>query len=359
MSLSLSADLSSRAMSTTATFVTDREEELLQLARRGDERAYGELVGPHRGAVHAHCYRMLGSLEDADDALQEALLRAWRGLGGFQRRSSIRTWLYKIATNSCLQLVARRPRRRLPSGHGPAVAPHTRPGEPLSESVWVEPYPDESLVLDDPATAPAARYEQRESVELAFVATLQHLPPRQRAVLLLREVLDFSAREVAELLETTVPSVNSALQRARHTAAERVPEKSQQATLRSLGDERARDLVSRYIEAWERADVDGLVKLVTEDVAWTMPPLGTWYQGLDAVVPFLVEYPLTERWRHLPARANGQLAVGCYLWDAEQRHYGAAVLDVLTLRGDLIAEVTGFTTPRLFARFGLPDWLGD
>ncbi len=359
MSLPPQADLTSRGMSTTATFVTDREEQLLQLARRGDERAYGELVGPHRSAVHAHCYRMLGSLEDADDALQDALLRAWRGLGGFQRRSSIRTWLYKIATNSCLQLVARRPRRRLPSGHGPAVAPHTPPGEPLSESVWIEPYPDESLELDDRATAPAARYEQRESVELAFVATLQHLPPRQRAVLLLREVLDFSAREVAELLETTVPSVNSALQRARQTAAERVPEKSQQATLRSLGDERTRDLVTRYIDAWERADVEDLVELVTEDVAWTMPPLRTWYQGLDAVVPLLVEYPLTERWRHLPARANGQLAVGCYLWDAEQRHYGAAVLDVLTVRGDLIAEVTGFITPRLFARFGLPDRLTD
>jgi RNA polymerase sigma-70 factor (ECF subfamily) len=243
MTLPLQADLTSTGMSTTATFVTDREEELLQLARRGDERAYGELVGPHRSAVHAHSYRMLGSLEDADDALQEALLRAWRGLAGFQRRSSIRTWLHKIATNSCLQLVARRPKRRLPSGHEPAVSPHTPPGEPLSESVWVEPYPDESLALNDPPTAPAARYEQRESIELAFVATLQHLPPGQRAVLLLRDVFDFSAREAAELLETSVPSVNSALQRARHTAAERVPEESQ-ATLRALGDERARDLVS-------------------------------------------------------------------------------------------------------------------
>jgi RNA polymerase sigma-70 factor, ECF subfamily len=346
-------------MSTATTFVTGREEQLLHLAQRGDERAYEELVEPHRSAVHAHCYRMLGSLEDADDALQEALLNAWRGLGRFQRRSSIRTWLYKIATNSCLQLVARRPRRRLPSGHGPAVAPHTPPGKPLVESVWIEPYPDESLELEDRATLPATRYEQRESVELAFVATLQHLPPRQRAVLLLREVLDFSAREVAELLDTTVPSVNSALQRARHTAAERVPDESQQATLRSLGDERARELVSRYMDAWERSDVEDLVELLTEDVVWTMPPLGTWYQGLDAVVPLLVEYPLTDRWRHLPARANGQLAVGCYLWDAEQRHYRAAVLDVLTLRGDLVAEVTGFISPRLFPRFGLPDRLRD
>jgi RNA polymerase sigma-70 factor (ECF subfamily) len=344
-------------MSSAATFVTDREAELLHLARRGDERAYGELVGPHRSAVHAHCYRMLGSLEDADDALQDALLRAWRGLARFERRSSIRTWLYKIATNSCLQLVARRPRRRLPSGHGPAAAPHTPPGEPLAESVWIEPYPDESLALEDGTTAPAARYEERETLELAFVATLQHLPPQQRAVLLLREVLDYSAREVAELLDTTVASVNSALQRARRTAAERIPEESQQATLRSLGDARARQLVVSYMDAFERADIDGLVELLTEDAAWAMPPMRTWYHGREAINPFLAEHALTTRWRHRPVSANGQLAVGCYAWLAEERHFAAAVLDVLTLRGDRIAEVTAFVSPRLFARFGLPNQL--
>jgi RNA polymerase sigma-70 factor, ECF subfamily len=346
-------------MSIETTYLTDREAELLDLVRRGDERAYGELVGPHRSGLHAHCYRMLGSLEDADDALQEALLRAWRGLRRFERRSSLRTWLYKIATNSCLQLAERRPRRRLSSDHGPAAAPQTAPGEPLSESVWIEPFPDESLGVEDGTTAPAAVYEQRESLELAFIATLQHLPPRQRAVLLLRDALDFSAREVAEFLETTVPSVNSALQRARRTAVERVPAQSQQATLRSLGDERTRELVARYIDAWERGDVDDLVELLTEDVVWTMPPLRTWYHGREAVVPFLVEYPLSARWRHLETRANGQLAVGCYLWDAEQRHYGAAVLDVLTLRGELIDEVTGFAIPRLFPRFGLPSRLTE
>jgi RNA polymerase sigma-70 factor, ECF subfamily len=346
-------------MSSGATFVTDRDAALLDRARRGDERAYGELVGPHRSALHAHCYRMLGSLEDADDALQDALLRAWRGLGRFEGRSSIRTWLYKIATNSCLQLAARRPRRRLPSGHGPAAAPHTPPGEPLAESVWIEPYPDESLALEDRATAPAARYEQREALELAFVATLQHLPPQQRAVLLLREVLDYSAREVAELLDTTVASVNSALQRARRTAAERIPEQSQQATLRSLGDERARQLVASYVSAFERADVDGLVELLTEDAAWAMPPMRTWYHGREAIVPFLAEHALTTRWRHRSVSANGQLAVGCYAWLAEERHFAAAVVDVLTLRGDRIAEVTAFVRPRLFARFGLPNQLGD
>jgi RNA polymerase sigma-70 factor (ECF subfamily) len=344
-------------MSAEATFLTAGEGELLDLARRGDERAYAKLVEPHRGALHAHCYRMLGSLEDADDALQETLLRAWRALRRFERRSSMRTWLYKIATNSCLQLIRRRPRRRL--SYGPAVAAHTPPGEPLSESVWIEPYPDQSLGVEDSPTAPAAVYEQRESLELAFIAALQHLPPRQRAVLLLRDALDFSAREAAELLDTTVASVNSALQRARHTATELVPDQSQQESLRSLGDERTRELVAGYVDAWERADIDALVELLTEDVTWAMPPLRSWYQGLEAVIPLLVEYPLTERWRHVPTRANGQLAVACYLWDSEQRHYGAAVLDVLTLRGDRIAEVTGFIAPRLFARFGLPDRLAD
>jgi RNA polymerase sigma-70 factor (ECF subfamily) len=346
-------------MSTAATYLNDREEKLLHLARQGDERAYGDLVASHRSALHAHCYRMLGSLDDADDALQEALLRAWRGLPRFERRSSIRTWLYKIATNCCLQLVARRPNRRLALDYAPAAAPHTPPGDPLSESVWIQPYPDESLADEDDATAPATRYEQRESLELAFVATLQHLPARQRAVLLLRDALDFSAAEVAQLLDTSVASVNSALQRARHSVEDRVPEPSQQATLRSLGDKRTRELLDRYIAAWEAADIDGLVELLTSDVVWTMPPLTSWYQGLDAVIPLLVEYPLTERWRHLPTRANGQLAVGCYLWDAEKRHYAAAVLDVLTLRGNAIAEVTGFISPRLFARFGLPEQLAD
>jgi RNA polymerase sigma-70 factor, ECF subfamily len=342
-------------MSTAATSVTGREAELLDLARGGDERAYGELVAPHRNVLHAHCYRMLGSLEDADDALQEALLRAWRGLARFERRSSIRTWLYKIATNSCLQLVARRPKRRLPFDQGPAAAPHTPPGEPLSETVWLEPYPDEPLELEDPATAPAARYDQRESVELAFVAALQHLPPRQRAVLLLREVLAFSALEVAELLDTTVASVNSALQRARYTVDERVPEQSQQATLRSLGDERARRLVAKYTDAFERSDVNGLVELLTEDAAWAMPPLRTWYQGREAILPFLEEHAVTPGWRHRPVGANGQLAVGCYVWSVEEQSYTAAVLDVLTLRRYRIAEVTAFVSPRLFARFGLPD----
>ena len=207
------------------------------------------------------------------------------------------------------------------------------------------------------APSPGARYEERETLELAFVAVLQHLPPRQRAVLLLREVLDFSARETATLLETSVPSVNSALQRARQTIGERAPERSQQATLRELGDERSRALVTAYIEAIEHADVDGVVALLTEDAAWSMPPLSRWYQGREAVVAFLTESPFQERWRHLPTRASGQPAVGCYVWNQERQDFGAAVIDVLTLRGDRIADVTGFIGAERFPRFGLPKRL--
>ena len=219
------------------------EQELLDAAREGDEVAFQRLVERHRGELHAHCYRMLGSPHDAEDALQEALLRAWRGLSGFEGRSSSRAWLYRIATNVCLDAIARRPKRVLPAEHGPP-SPSTDPAdvsEPLVESVWIEPYPDEMVALADGYAAPEARFEQREAVELAFVAALQHLPPNQRAVLILCEVLGFSARETAESLETTVASVNSALQRARRAVDERLPERTQQATLRSLGDERARE----------------------------------------------------------------------------------------------------------------------
>ena len=346
-------------MSEAQTYVTDREADLLGLARGGDERAYGDLVGPHRPTLHAHCYRMLGSIEDADDALQEALLRAWRGLGRFEGRSSIRTWLYRIATNCCLQLLKRRPKRLLSPDHAPPAAAHTPPGVPLSESVWLGPYPDEPFAGEDRTYAPADSYERRESVELAFVAALQHLPPRQRAVLLLREVLDFSAREVADLLETTVPSVNSALQRARQATHERVPAQSQQATLHRLGDERCRELVSRYMDALDRADITALLRLLTDEPVWAMPPMTTWYRGREAVTAFLVEDAFSVRWRHLPARANGQLAVGCYGWDAERGDYAADVLDVLTVRDDRIAEVTGFIDPLLFARFGLPERIAE
>ena len=331
---------------------TPQERELLAAARGGDEDAYRRLVEPRHAELHAHCYRMLGSVHDAEDALQDALLRAWRGLPRFEGRSSLRSWLYRIATNTCLDAVARRPQRMLPIDHAPAADPHQGPGAPLVESVWVEPYADAQLGLADGFAAPDARYEQREGVELAFIAALQHLPARQRAALILREVLGFSAREVAELLDTSVASVTSALQRARETVDERVPERSQQATLRALGDERLRAIVRDYTDAMQRGDVDAVVTMLAEEAAWSMPPMPGWYRGREAIVAFLTEYPLRERWRHVPTRANGQLAVGCYMWDPERERYVAAVLDVLTLHGARIGAVTAFVSPWVFRRFG-------
>jgi RNA polymerase sigma-70 factor (ECF subfamily) len=363
--------------------LTTPEHELLASARRGDEDAFRRLVESHRGELHAHCYRMLGSVHDAEDALQDVLVRAWRGLARFEGRSSLRSWLYTIATNTCLNLIARRPKRVLPIDYGPAADPHDGPGEPLVESVWVEPYPDEKLGLEDGFAAPEARYEQRESVELAFVVALQHLPPRQRAVLILREVLGFSARDVAESLDTTVASVNSALQRARKTVEERLPEQSQQATLRALGDDGLRALVDRYVDAWQRDDVDAVVSMLTEDAAFAMPPLRTWFRGRDAITVFLAGWPLSGewRWRQVHARANGQPALGFYTWDAEAESYLPFALNVLTIRGERISDVTAFVVrsaqlpdrqvyarwpdqpaderalETTFERFGLPDRL--
>jgi RNA polymerase sigma-70 factor (ECF subfamily) len=316
------------------------------------ETAYEELVEPHRAELHAHCYRMLGSVHDAEDALQDALMRAWRALPRFEGRSSPRTWLYRIATNSSLRLIERRPKRVLPIDYGPASAGDEHWGEPLVESVWIEPYPDEQLA--DGHAAPDARYEQRESVELAFVAALQHLPARQRAALILREVLGFSAQEVAEALDTTVQSVNSALQRARKTVDDRLPKRSQQVTLRALGDERVRELVETYADALERGDLDAVLALLTEDAAWSMPPMPHWYRGHAAIAGFMRQGPITVDWRHLPTRANGQVAVGCYAWKDETRTYRAEVLDVLTLRDGAIAEVTAFIGEDVVPRFGLP-----
>jgi len=331
------------------------------------EADFRRLVEPYRAELHAHCYRMLGSVHDAEDALQDAMLRAWRGLPRFQGRSSLRSWLYRIATNTSLDVIARRPKRVLPIA-SEAVAsrrrdrdlgadPHGGAGEPLVESAWVEPYPDERLGVEDGLAAPAARYERRESVELAFIAAVQHLPATQRAVLILRDVLGFSARESAEMLDTTVQSVNSALRRARSAVDERLPAQSQQATLRALGDDDVRTLVERYMEALERGDVDAIVGMLAEEATWSMPPCTEWYRGQEAIAGFLIAGPCRERWRHRPARANGQPAVGCYRWDAERGSYAAAVLDVLTLDGGRIAEVTAFLTPEIFRRFGLPDEL--
>jgi RNA polymerase sigma-70 factor (ECF subfamily) len=321
------------------------EPDLLAAARRGDEGAYRELVERHRGELHAHCYRMTASVHDAEDALQDALLRVWRGLSRFEGRSSLRSWLYKIATNACLDLIERRKRRVLPIDFGPPADPADGVGEPLVESVWIEPYPDVSLGIEDGYAAPDARYEQRESVELAFIAAVQHLPASQRAVLIMRDVLGFSAQEAAESLETTVASANSALQRARKTVDERLPEQSQQATLRALGDDDLSTLVEGYMDAMQRGDVDTVVSMLAEDAAWSMPPLATWFRG-DEVRKFLQVGPLSGewRWRHMPARVSGQPAVGAYTWDEREGCYLPFALDVMTLEGGRIKEITAFIT---------------
>ena len=305
----------------------------LAAARAGDDAAFTRLVQPLHGELHAHCYRMLGSAHDADDALQDALLRAWRGLGGFEGRSSLRSWLYTVATRTCLDLVEGRARRALPMDFG-------------EDTAWLGPYPD-------------ARYEQREAVELAFVAALQHLPGNQRAALLLFEVLGFSAAEIADVMATSTASVNSALQRARAIVAGRIPAISQQQTLRKVGDARVREIVAEYAGALERGDADALLALLTEDVTWSMPPLTEWYAGLGPVMDFAERVPLGScgSWRHLPVTANGQPAVAFYLRrDGDGPHLAWSVT-VLTLRDDRISALTSFLGAEHFDLFELPKAL--
>ena len=363
--------------STSAAAAQDR---ILERARGGDERAFEQLVEPHRRELHAHCYRMLGSLYDAEDALQEALLRAWRSIARFEGRSALRSWLYTIATNTCLDQIARRPKRVLPIDYGPATDPHVGPGEPVVESVWIEPYPDEVLGVEDGPASPEARYEQREGVELALVAALQHLPASQRAALILREVLGFSAKEVAGMLQTSTASVNSALQRARASVHERVPERTQQATLRELGEPRVRELVERYVDAWERCDVEAFAAMLAQEATFAMPPLASWFSGRDAIVRWAQGWPLSGawQWRALRTVANGQPALGFYAWSEADDAYRPFALNVLSFEGEQIDQVTAFIArspaarepeaferypdepvdPRrlhsLFERFGLP-----
>jgi RNA polymerase sigma-70 factor (ECF subfamily) len=293
---------------------------------------------------------MLGSTHDAEDALQDALLRAWRGLARFEGRSSLRSWLYTVATRTCLDAVASRGKRALPVDLGPSSDRAVIDDVPLTEVAWLGPYPDADL------TGPGARYEQREAVELAFVAALQHLPGNQRAALLLFEVLGFSVAEIATAMDTTATSVNSALARARRIVADKVPSSTQQQALRKIDDLRLREIVVGFSGALERGDTAALVALLTEDVTWSMPPMAHWYRGIEAVTDFAARVPLTGcgSWRHLPTSANGQPAVGGYRWDDEAGAHLAWSINVLTLRDERIAEITSFVGAD-FPLFGLPS----
>jgi RNA polymerase sigma factor (sigma-70 family) len=285
-----------------------------------DARSFAELVEPHRRELHAHCYRMLGSVHDADDALQEALLGAWKGLDGFEGRSSLRSWLFTIATNASLRVLDGRRRREPP------------------EELPIEPYPDELL-----------RYEDREGVELAYVAALQLLPPNQRAALLLRDVLGFSARETADVLDTSVASANSALQRARAKLGREGPARSQQEVLRALGDDRSRELVARFVDAWNRADVAAIVAMLREDVTFSMPPLPTLH-GRDDVAAFLDVQVFRTTWRFEATRAAGQPAIAGHRRDRDEGPFELRALTVLTFEGELVAAMAAFLGAEVLER---------
>ena len=324
----------------------------LSRARAGDEDAFRELVDPYRGELQLHCYRMLGSLHDAEDAVQETLLAAWRGLEGFEERASLRAWLYRIATNRCLN--ALRGRRRRPQDV-PSMVEAPEPTRSV-EPIWLEPYPDVLLEgLADTAPGPEARYEMRESVGLAFVVALQHLPPRQRAALVLRDVLGFRTAEVAEMVDSSEASVKGALQRARATLDERLPAGGRErASLpRSARD---RELVGRFAAAVERGDTERVVALLTDDAELTMPPLPLLYRGQEAIAAFLRERAALRGapLRVVPTWANTQPAFGCYLPDTDAPIARPFGLIVLTLEGDAIAAITWFADTGVFRHFGLP-----
>jgi RNA polymerase sigma-70 factor, ECF subfamily len=331
------------------------DEATLARARAGDEEAFRELTEPHRRELQLHCYRILGSLQDAEDLVQETLLAAWRGLEAYEGRASVRAWLYRIATNRCLNALRARSRR-------PRELPAMdQPPEPTrrTEPIWLEPYPDVLLEdIADRSPGPGARYEARESVELAFIVALQHLPARQRAVLILREVLGFSADEVAEMLDISQLSVKGALQRARAALGERLPAADRERA--PLPDSaRERELVGRFADAFQRGDVDEVIALLTDDAMLTMPPWPLEYQGHEAIAAYL-SYRAQLRGTLLvvPTRANTQPALGCYLPETQGGIARPYSLIVLTLEGNRIAAITRFVGhAALFGNFGLPPTL--
>jgi RNA polymerase sigma-70 factor, ECF subfamily len=327
-------------------------DAVLARARGGDEDALRELTEPHRRELQVHCYRILGSVQDAEDMVQETMVAAWRGLEAFEGRASMRSWLYRIATNRCLN--ALRARNRRPQEVPSMVEPPepTRRPEPL----WLEPYPDVLLEhLPDRSAGPAARYEARESIELAFIVALQRLPPRQRAALVLRDVLGFRTAEIADMLDTSDAAVKGALQRARASLDARLPAADRErAPLPNSA--RERELVGRFADAYQSGNVDELVALLTDDALLTMPPQPLEYQGPDAIAAFLRHrFELrAAAMRVVPTRANTQPAFAVYLPDAHAAIARPYALIALTLEGDAIAAMTFFADTAVFPHFGLP-----
>ena len=328
------------------------------VARGTGREAFSELVEGHRRELQVHCYRMLGSVLDAEDLVQETLLRAWKNLDSFEGRASLRAWLYKIATNACLDELANRPRRGLPPDFYPAADPSSPLGAAVSDPIWLEPYPDG--LVGSSGNDPAARYDLRESISLAFLVALQTLPPRQRAILLLRDVVGLRASEVAKLLADSVSAVNSALYRARLRLAERYLDRGIPSP--SL-DASQRQLLERYLTAWEAADIDGLVQLMKEEANFPMPPLPTWVQGRAAIREFVSRHILGAdaqgRWKLVPTQANGQPAFAWYRRREDPPGYLAFAIQVVTLEGGAIAAATTFAFPQLFTTFDLPPELDE
>jgi RNA polymerase sigma-70 factor (TIGR02960 family) len=333
-------------------------ERTIAQARAGDEDAFRELTDPYRRELQLHVYRIVGSAQDAEDLVQETLLAAWRGLAQFQERASVRSWLYRIATNRSLDALRASRRRPEEMQRMTGMTEPTRRGEP----VWLEPYPDVLLEgIPDAAPGPEARYETREAMELAFIVGLQHLPPQQRAVIVLRDVLGFRSAEVAEMLDTTEPSVNSLLRRAREAFESRLPAAGRERA--PLPDSKIeQEVVGRFADAVEAGDIDALVTLLTDDAWLTMPPQPGEYRGGEAIARFIARERGDRRGANLrlvSTRANGQPAFGCYLPDPHAPIVRAYAMMVLTLREDRVSAVTWFGERSLFAYFGLPRILPE
>lgn len=334
-------------------------DTVLAAARAGDEAAFGTLFERYRSELRVHCYRMLGSFDEAEDLVQETFLRAWKYLDGFAGRATFRAWLYRIATNACLDALASRPRRALPDQlAGPSDPRLGQP--PRTDIAWLQPYPDQLWEPVAPREAePDATVVARETIELAFLAAIQYLPPRQRAVLILRDVLGWPAKRTAEVLDGSVAAVNSALQRARATLREQLPARHTE-WVPAAPTERERAVLRRYMAAVERADLGAVAELLAEDVRTTMPPYPMWFQGRDAVCQALAtswdpDSPhYVGRFRMVPTRANQRPAVATYLRGPGDTEFLATAIGVVDIAGEHIVAITAFHDPGLFPAFGLP-----